>query len=110
MGLIVCPESSDALLSLSNFKIKIHVMANFTLKCNRNDSGIHSPNDCNSRDSRSNLLQLTKKILLQAIPGVPKITEGHNPATWMLEVSSPSVEARMNVDFAEIYSRSSLYQ
>ncbi|EHA8586633.1 putative ABC transporter G family member 39 [Cocos nucifera] len=46
----------------------------------------------------------------EAIPGVSKITEGYNPATWMLEVSAPSVEARMNVDFAEIYSRSSLYQ
>ncbi|CAN6183585.1 unnamed protein product [Urochloa humidicola] len=46
----------------------------------------------------------------EAIPGVPKITEGYNPATWMLEVSSPIAEARMNVDFAEIYANSALYR
>ncbi|KAL6656651.1 hypothetical protein ACP70R_004431 [Stipagrostis hirtigluma subsp. patula] len=46
----------------------------------------------------------------EAIPGVPKITEGYNPATWMLEVSSPIAEARLNVDFAEIYANSALYR
>jgi hypothetical protein len=33
-----------------------------------------------------------------------KFTEGYNPATWMLEVSSPLAEARLNVDFAKIYA------
>uniref|UniRef100_A0A0D9XTN9 ABC transporter domain-containing protein n=1 Tax=Leersia perrieri TaxID=77586 RepID=A0A0D9XTN9_9ORYZ len=46
----------------------------------------------------------------EAIPGVPKITEGYNPATWMLEVSSPIAEARLNVNFAEIYANSELYK
>ncbi|XVF07652.1 hypothetical protein REPUB_Repub06bG0158000 [Reevesia pubescens] len=46
----------------------------------------------------------------EAIQGVPKIRDGYNPATWMLEVSSPAVEAQLNVDFADIYSNSSLYQ
>ncbi|KAL6336669.1 hypothetical protein AAG906_035983 [Vitis piasezkii] len=46
----------------------------------------------------------------EAIPGVPKIKEGSNPATWMLVVSASSVEAQMEVDFAEIYANSSLYQ
>ncbi|XP_065867144.1 pleiotropic drug resistance protein 2-like isoform X1 [Euphorbia lathyris] len=46
----------------------------------------------------------------QAVPGVPKIKEGYNPATWMLEVSSISVEAQLGVDFAEIYANSDLYQ
>jgi hypothetical protein len=49
-------------------------------------------------------------IALQAIPGVPKITEGYNPATWMLEVSSPLAEARLDMNFAEIYANSSLYR
>ena len=49
-------------------------------------------------------------IALQAIPGVEKITEGYNPATWMLEVSSPLAEARLNVNFAEIYANSQLYR
>jgi hypothetical protein len=35
-----------------------------------------------------------------------KFTEGYNPATWMLEVSSPLAEARLNVDFAKIYATS----
>ncbi|WVZ66097.1 hypothetical protein U9M48_015371 [Paspalum notatum var. saurae] len=56
-------------------------------------------------------LGVQSRILVEyfeAIPGVPKITEGYNPATWMLEVSSPLAEARMNVDFAEIYANSAL--
>ncbi|PON48570.1 ABC transporter-like [Trema orientale] len=50
------------------------------------------------------------KELLQAIPGVPKIKEGYNPATWMLDVSSTAVETQLNVDFAEIYANSNLYR
>ncbi|KAK1393571.1 Pleiotropic drug resistance 6 [Heracleum sosnowskyi] len=46
----------------------------------------------------------------EAVPGVPKIEEGYNPATWMLEVTADSVEARLDIDFAEIYANSSLYQ
>ncbi|KAM0847899.1 hypothetical protein ACQ4PT_054734 [Festuca glaucescens] len=46
----------------------------------------------------------------EAIPGVEKITEGYNPATWMLEVSSPLAEARLEVNFAEIYANSALYR
>ncbi|GMY25144.1 ABC transporter G family member 34-like [Fagus crenata] len=46
----------------------------------------------------------------EAVPGVPKIKDGYNPATWMLEISAPSVEAHLDVDFAEIYANSSLYQ
>ncbi|KAI8569224.1 hypothetical protein RHMOL_Rhmol02G0261800 [Rhododendron molle] len=45
-----------------------------------------------------------------AVPGVPKIKDGYNPATWMLEISAPTVETQLNVDFAEIYANSSLYQ
>jgi hypothetical protein len=50
------------------------------------------------------------KNLLQAIPGVPNLKEGYNPATWMLEVSSAAVEAQNNTDFAEIYANSELYR
>ncbi|XP_021277774.1 pleiotropic drug resistance protein 2-like [Herrania umbratica] len=46
----------------------------------------------------------------EAVPGVPKIKEGYNPATWMLEVSSTAVETQLNVDFADIYANSDLYQ
>ncbi|KAL9150125.1 hypothetical protein ABFS82_12G149200 [Erythranthe guttata] len=44
------------------------------------------------------------------IPGVPKIDHGYNPATWMLDVSTPSAESQLGVDFADIYANSSLYQ
>ncbi|KAK2976352.1 hypothetical protein RJ640_014183, partial [Escallonia rubra] len=46
----------------------------------------------------------------ESIPGVPKIREGFNPATWMLEVSSAGVEAQLDVDFADIYANSDLYR
>ncbi|KAL5852887.1 hypothetical protein ACOSQ3_008005 [Xanthoceras sorbifolium] len=44
------------------------------------------------------------------VPGVPKIKENYNPATWMLEVTSKSVEVELEVDFAQIYKESTLYQ
>ncbi|OEL16174.1 ABC transporter G family member 42 [Dichanthelium oligosanthes] len=44
----------------------------------------------------------------EAIPGVPKIKDKYNPATWMLEVSSISAEVRLKMDFAEYYKTSDL--
>ncbi|CAN6486098.1 unnamed protein product [Victoria cruziana] len=44
----------------------------------------------------------------ERVPGVPKIKDNYNPATWMLEVSNISMEKQLNVDFAEIYRNSSL--
>ncbi|GMJ09284.1 polar auxin transport inhibitor sensitive 1, PLEIOTROPIC DRUG RESISTANCE 9 [Hibiscus trionum] len=46
----------------------------------------------------------------EGIPGVPKIKENYNPATWMLEVTNPSAEARLRIDFACIYKESYLYK
>ncbi|KAK6265196.1 hypothetical protein QUC31_016033 [Theobroma cacao] len=46
----------------------------------------------------------------QNIPGVPKIIDNYNPATWMLEVTSKSAEAGMGIDFAQIYEGSTLYK
>ncbi|KMT06318.1 hypothetical protein BVRB_7g160010 [Beta vulgaris subsp. vulgaris] len=46
----------------------------------------------------------------EAIHGVPKIREGYNPATWMLEITSPQAESQMDLDYAEIYAKSELYQ
>jgi hypothetical protein len=47
---------------------------------------------------------------VKAIPGVAKIPDGYNPATWMLEVSNVEEEIQLGVDFADIYLKSSLYQ
>lgn len=48
--------------------------------------------------------------VVQEIPGVPKIKEGFNPATWMLEATNEAVESHLKVDFAEIYQQSSLFR
>ena len=48
--------------------------------------------------------------VLQALPGVPKLRAGVNPATWMLEISTPAAEQRLNLDFAEAYRNSKLYR
>lgn len=48
--------------------------------------------------------------ILQAIPGVSKIKDKCNPATWMLEVSSMAAEVQLGIDFAEYYRSSSLHQ
>ncbi|CAL5375852.1 unnamed protein product [Camellia sinensis] len=54
----------------------------------------------------------SQKIIeyFEAIPGVTKIKEKYNPATWMLEASSIAVELRLGIDFAEYYKSSNLYQ
>ncbi|KAL3523633.1 hypothetical protein ACH5RR_016467 [Cinchona calisaya] len=46
----------------------------------------------------------------KSVPGVSKIKDGYNPATWMLEVSSSAIENQLGVDFADIYSISDLYR
>ncbi|KAI4379328.1 hypothetical protein MLD38_005643 [Melastoma candidum] len=58
------------------------------------------------------LSQNSKKVIeyFEAIPGVPKIKDKYNPATWMLEVSSVAAEVRLGMDFAEYYRSSSLHK
>ncbi|CDP04829.1 unnamed protein product [Coffea canephora] len=46
----------------------------------------------------------------EGIKGTSKITDGYNPATWMLEVTSPSQESAFGVNFAELYRSSDLYR
>ncbi|KDP36995.1 hypothetical protein JCGZ_06051 [Jatropha curcas] len=46
----------------------------------------------------------------EGIEGVRKITDGYNPATWMLEVTGPAQELAMDVDFASIYRNSEVYR
>ena len=40
---------------------------------------------------------------------MPSIKDNYNPATWMLEVTSKSVESELGIDFAQIYRESALY-
>ncbi|XP_078174137.1 ABC transporter G family member 45-like isoform X2 [Carex rostrata] len=53
----------------------------------------------------SNMIQY-----FESIPGVPKIKEDQNPAGWMLNVSSQTMEYMMGVDYAEIFRNSSLFK
>ncbi|KAH9312922.1 hypothetical protein KI387_027957 [Taxus chinensis] len=46
----------------------------------------------------------------ESVPGVPKIKDRYNPATWMLEVSTAASELRLGIDFAEHYKNSPLYE
>ncbi|XP_042498756.1 pleiotropic drug resistance protein 1-like [Macadamia integrifolia] len=46
----------------------------------------------------------------EAIEGINKIKEGHNPATWMMEVTSAGQEAILGVNFTDIYKNSELYR
>lgn len=49
-------------------------------------------------------------LSLQKIPGVSPIPDGYNPATWMLEVTTPAAEERIGVDFANIYVKSEQFR
>ncbi|KAK3025042.1 hypothetical protein RJ639_043320 [Escallonia herrerae] len=44
------------------------------------------------------------------IPGVPKIRNNCNPATWILDVTSTTAEAEFALDFAQVYKTSALYE
>ncbi|KAL0342055.1 UNVERIFIED_CONTAM: Pleiotropic drug resistance protein 1 [Sesamum calycinum] len=46
----------------------------------------------------------------EGIPGVSKITDGYNPATWMLEVTASAQEMALGIDFAQVYKTSELYR
>jgi len=47
---------------------------------------------------------------LKGIRGVSKIIDGHNPATWMLEVTTAAQETALGVTFSEVYKNSELYR
>ncbi|XVF05337.1 hypothetical protein REPUB_Repub05bG0163600 [Reevesia pubescens] len=51
-------------------------------------------------------LGTNSQILIDYFQGI----SGYNPATWMLEVTSPAVEQRIGRDFADIYRNSAQYR
>ncbi|XP_020518878.1 ABC transporter G family member 31 isoform X3 [Amborella trichopoda] len=46
----------------------------------------------------------------QAIPGVPAIRDGYNPATWILEICTQACKQKISLDFASIYQNSDQYR
>jgi len=47
---------------------------------------------------------------LKGISGVPKIKDGYNPATWMLEVTAAAQEEILGFNFTEVYRNSELFR
>ncbi|XP_051151375.1 pleiotropic drug resistance protein 1-like [Andrographis paniculata] len=45
----------------------------------------------------------------ESVEGVPKIKDGYNPATWMLEVTTSAQEQILGIDFTEHYKNSDLF-
>ncbi|EFJ07897.1 ATP-binding cassette transporter [Selaginella moellendorffii] len=45
----------------------------------------------------------------EAIPGIPKIKDGQNPATWVMEATTQSKEELLGINLVEIYENSPLY-
>ncbi|VFQ91364.1 unnamed protein product [Cuscuta campestris] len=46
----------------------------------------------------------------QSMPGTPQIPPGYNPATWVLEITTPAAEERIGQDFAVLYRNSEQYR
>ncbi|XWS73071.1 hypothetical protein CRYUN_Cryun02cG0094100 [Craigia yunnanensis] len=46
----------------------------------------------------------------EEINAIPKIKDGYNPATWMLEITSAAQEEALGVNFTNIYKNSELYR
>ncbi|KAG0466701.1 hypothetical protein HPP92_018281 [Vanilla planifolia] len=46
----------------------------------------------------------------EAISGIPKIMGNYNPATWIMEVTSTSLEAQLGIDLTCIYKKSDLHR
>ncbi|CAK7331242.1 unnamed protein product [Dovyalis caffra] len=46
----------------------------------------------------------------QGFSGVPPCPDGYNPATWMLEATTPIIEEKVGEDFAELYRKSNQYR
>ncbi|KAI0488475.1 hypothetical protein KFK09_028308 [Dendrobium nobile] len=55
--------------------------------------------------------QNSRKLIeyFENIPGIPKIKDNYNPATWMLEITSGPMEQCLGIDFADVYNYSPLH-
>ncbi|KAG2314079.1 hypothetical protein Bca52824_017201 [Brassica carinata] len=46
----------------------------------------------------------------EAVAGVPNIKDGYNPAAWVLDVTTLSMESQMSAHFAQLFTNSSIYR
>ena len=54
------------------------------------------------------MLERSPAELPQEVGDPPPIKDGYNPATWVLEVSTPAQERRIGKDFADLFQASDL--
>lgn len=59
---------------------------------------------------RNSTTSLTKTWILWGCWRDSKIKDRYNHATWMLDVSTLSIESQMSVHFAQLFTNSSLYR
>ncbi|GMN45207.1 hypothetical protein TIFTF001_014402 [Ficus carica] len=74
-----------------------------------NPSIIFMDEPTSGRDARAAAI-VTRTMRNTAIDGVPKIRDGYNPATWMLEITSPAHEEALSVNFTDIYKKPELFE
>ncbi|XP_010473961.1 PREDICTED: ABC transporter G family member 31-like [Camelina sativa] len=79
-----------------------------------NVSGVFSPGVLTALVGSSGAGKTTLMDVLadyfQGIHGVPAISSGYNPATWMLEVTTPALEEKYNMEFADLYKNSDQFR
>ena len=63
---------------------------------------------CAAESSLHALCSWSWLLCMQGVKGAPAIQEGMNPATWMLEVTTPGMESKLGVSFAQYYASSDL--
>lgn len=56
------------------------------------------------------IAERTEIQILQELPGVPLLEDGLNPATWMMQISTPEMEKSMGLDLAAEYRNSHMYR
>ncbi|KAG5540634.1 hypothetical protein RHGRI_020755 [Rhododendron griersonianum] len=99
-------------ISISGYPKKQETFARVAGYCEQTD--IHSPHVTVYESLKySAWLRLPPEVnsaTRKGINGVCKIKDGYNPATWMLEVTSPAQEVALGVDFAQLYKNSELYR
>ncbi|KAJ4889359.1 ABC transporter G family member 34 [Raphanus sativus] len=67
---------------------------------------------CGSQVLRARRLRHHSQKLeyFEDVQGVLEIKDGYNPATWMLDITTPSMESQMCVGFAQLFTNSSIHR
>lgn len=92
------------------FTISLLLVLKLRFSYNSRSNSQGSNSSCIKRRTNVQALFFLMFYSFQAIKGIPAIPIGYNPATWMLEVTTPAIEQSLEVDFAELYRESSQFR